>query len=425
LQKIATKLNDGHTTLFPNYSMNAIYPFQMYLEGTKTYLNSVNQEFSSSLGKEIVKINNAPVFDVLNSFRTTISSENDIYFRDKVRNLMQFFSTWEGNPYLAKDSTLTLTFTDNSTALLKPVSKRQINIVPVNKQELLNSPYEKTQQPFLYKLFPEKSICYLQFNSCSDQSTVRQQFVSNGQAISEQHEAMIAKIPRFDVFLSEMFDTVAKNEIKTLVVDVRENGGGNSRLCEMLMSWFKPLKSLKSGTSSIRFSKLWEMQYPILANEYKTEFAKKDIPFEYGKLYESTFLSQFESSDTAFYQKMNANFQDNTDENRLFKGNIIFIQNEDTYSSAGMLIIDAFDNRIGTVIGTKSSYRPCNYGDMLSFMLPNTNIKGFVSHKIFYRPEKENCFETTLTPNVLIESTWESILSGNDKCWNWILENSK
>jgi hypothetical protein len=423
LQKIATLFNDGHTSLLPNYSANAIYPFQIFIDGKRVFLRAVNKEFESSVGKEIIKINNAAVFEVINSFKSSISSDNDIYFRDKVKNLMQFLSSWEDNPSFSKDSTLTLTFADKSTALLKPVSRAQLNITSVNATGMSNSPRINSKQPFLYKLLPENSICYFQFNSCSDQSTMRQQFLSSGQNLTEQQEQAISQFPRFDVFLKEMFDSIAKNNIKTLVVDVRNNSGGNSRLCELLISWLKPFNAIKQETSSIRFSKLWEMQYPTLADEYQTGFSQKGIPFEFGKLYESSYLSQFENSDTAFHKKMNEYFQQNNDENKLFTGNVVFIQNSDTYSSAGLLITDVIDNGIGTVIGSKSSYRPCHYGDLLAFALPNTSIKGFVSHKIFYRPDKEKCNLDYIVPQIEIESSWNDVLDGKDKCWNWIIEN--
>ncbi|MDR1544850.1 MAG: hypothetical protein LBS50_10705 [Prevotellaceae bacterium] len=423
LQKITTLINDGHTLLMPNYSVNAIFPFQIFIDEQKIYLRAINKEFKTALGKEIVKINNAPALDVINSFKTSISSDNEIYFLDKVINFMQFFSSWEGNRYYKKDSTLALTFADKSTVLLKPVSRNQLNIVSVNSQGATNSPRTSTKQPFLYKLFSEKNICYLQFNSCADQSTARQQLLSSGQNITEQQEQMLTQMPRFDTFLSELFENIEKNSVKTLIVDVRNNGGGNSRLCELLMSWLKSSNTIKQETAVIRFSKLWEMQYPVLADEYKSKFAKKNVAFEYGKLYESAYLSQFENSDTAFYNKMNEYFQQNDDENKIFNGNVVFIQNSDTYSSAGLLITDVADNNIGTVIGTKSSYRPCHYGDLLAFTLPNTNIKGFVSHKIFYRPDKDKCTETSLIPDVEIKSVWADILNGNDKYWEWILKN--
>jgi len=121
--------------------------------------------------------------------------------------------------------------------------------------------------------------------------------------------------------------------------------------------------------------------------------------------------------------KIDKYFVKNNDEDKVFKGNIIFIQNAKTYSSAGLLITAAVDNSIGIVVGNKSSYRPCSYGDLLAWELPNTKIRGFVSHKIFNRSNMDKCDESSLTPTIYIPTSWVDVLNGEDVYWNWILEN--
>jgi hypothetical protein len=56
-------------------------------------------------------------------------------------------------------------------------------------------------------------------------------------------------------------------------------------------------------------------------------------------------------------------------------------------------------------------------------MLPNTNVKGCISHKIFIRPDAAKCGETTLLPTVQLESTWKDVVSGADVCWEWVLSH--
>ncbi len=41
-----------------------------------------------------------------------------------------------------------------------------------------------------------------------------------------------------------------------------------------------------------------------------------------------------------------------------YKGEVIFIQGPRTFSSAGILITTARDNKIGTIIGTESTFSP-------------------------------------------------------------------
>lgn len=76
------------------------------------------------------------------------------------------------------------------------------------------------------------------------------------------------------------------------------------------------------------------------------------------------------------------------------------------------------------VIGDKSSYRPCSYGDILSWQLPNTKIKGFVSHKLFNRPSLDKCEEDFIIPDVHLQADWKDIIEGKDIYWDWVLKNA-
>jgi hypothetical protein len=144
---------------------------------------------------------------------------------------------------------------------------------------------------------------------------------------------------------------------------------------------------------------------------------------EMGKLYLDSFENEKQKISSE-EKKILKYFMSNKKESNVFSGKTVFLQSKKTYSSAGMLIIDARDNGVGQVIGEKSSYKPCTYGDILSWQLPNTKITGGISHKIFNRPDKSKCNEPYLTPDILIEYRWENMLQGGgDQCWDWIIEH--
>ena len=107
----------------------------------------------------------------------------------------------------------------------------------------------------------------------------------------------------------------------------------------------------------------------------------------------------------------------------LFVGDIIFIQDEDTYSSAGMLITMAYDNHIGIVIGGPSSYNATSYGDILPWSLPNTQTTGTISHKLFLRPNHMDYNDIQLQPDEVIIPSWEEVCKDFDPCWSWVLKN--
>jgi hypothetical protein len=422
IQAIATLLNDGHTTLMPEIDTNIIYPVMYFIDDQDIYIVGINKEYKSSLGKQISNINGYPADDVIRSFKQLISSDNEIYFKNKVIDFMQLYSMWQYTPYCLPDSSLKLTFTDTTSTSIRPIAKSKINIVSPQPQAKHESIRGNNRIPFHYTMIPKKDICYLQFNSCIDQNSLRSQYLlSNPNMTENDLGKKISQYPRFDMFLSEMFDTIRANNISTLVVDVRNNTGGNSKLCNELLSWLKPVKSITVTNSYIRFSELWKQHYPALAARYEHVFAEIQQPLEMGKLYNSYTLPNL--SESSMEKKPNEYFLMNNDESLIFKGNVIFIQNSKTYSSAGMLITAAIDNNVGIVIGDKSSYRPCNYGDILAWELPNTKIRGFVSYKIFNRPNIAKCSEDYLLPTVYLHPDWKDVVEAKDVYWEWILKN--
>lgn len=431
MQSILTLLYDGHTTLLPIMNENLIYPFILFKDDKNIYLRGIDKKYEASLGKMITKINDQPAWEVINSFREVISCDNDTYFNDKVNDFMQLYSMWKDHKYCLSDSTLKLQFSDMETISLHPIPKKEIRLVALPNVQPSSTIREKnTKQPFIYKILPEENICYLQFNSCVDQSSLRIQYdriKGNSKVPESVIEKKLSEIPRFDDFLTDMFGEIREGNIQTLVIDVRNNLGGNSRLCDILLSWLKPYNDIEQFKSFIRFSKLWEQSYSSLADEYKQAFLRNNEIVEMGKLYESSLLpnlakkgnSVLAKEENSVLEKKNEYFRLN--EGLTFAGNVVFIQNAKTYSSAGLLISTAVDNGIGTVVGTESSYSPCNYGDLLYWELPNTQIKGCMSHKIFVRPDGARCSERSLFPAVHLVPTWLDVLSNKDVCWEWIL----
>lgn len=382
LESIVSQLHDGHTFIYCNYQSDTIFPMAFkYLNG-EFFIQGVEEGNDEFIGKKILTVNGFDMYDVMMSFGSLLSCDNDIFLIERFNCITKF--CWKDSKYNTQEA-LTVTCDDGSSLNLNYFSAKEIKWKWVETKPL-QSPYQKTQMPFRYEVYPENSICYLQFSSCKDKNTLRYQFQSRGfnGMTEEEFEEKIKDIPQFDIFLEEVFDTIQKLDIQMLVVDARSNSGGNSMLCDQLLSWLKPVDEIKSFDSQKRISKLMETNYPNAV----------------GNL-----------------------FTMNTDADKVFKGNVYFIQDNGTFSSAAMLIVMATDNNIGTVIGEAGSYRPCHFGDVLSYELPNTHVKGGVSHAYFMRPDKDACGENSLIPTIHIQRTWSDYIEGNDPWWNWILNN--
>ncbi len=223
-----------------------------------------------------------------------------------------------------------------------------------------------------YTLFPDQSICYLQFNKCME----------------------AADYP-FAKFLDDMFAKMEESGIKTLVVDVQYNGGGSSRLCDQLFVHLYPLDKMKFFTTYLRFSNLMAAYNPRIA-EVKKNWEGDGHKDE---------LYQMPSP------KIPADYQ----QPKIYDGRVVFVMGPKTFSSAGMLLTNARDHHVGTIIGTTSTFRPSHYGEVLPYRLPNTDVLGSISCKFFARPDTATVDEPYMQPDSGVN------LDDKDASWQYIL----
>ncbi len=225
-----------------------------------------------------------------------------------------------------------------------------------------------------YTIFPDMSICYLQFNQCVD----------------------IPESP-FEAFLDDMFTEMDAKKIKTLVVDVQYNGGGSSRLCDALLQHLYPVGKLENYTTYLRFSNLMAAYNPKIS----AVKARWENDGHRDELYEKPS------------PKIPADYQ----QPAVYEGNVIFVMGPKTYSSAGILLTMARDNHIGTIVGTTSTFSPSHYGEVLPYRLPNTGVLGSISCKFFARPDAATVDDTCLEPDCVIN------LDDKEQAWQYIIKN--
>ena len=224
-----------------------------------------------------------------------------------------------------------------------------------------------------YQLFTDKSICYLQFNKCAN-----------------------AQDYPFASFLNDMFAKMDEEDIKTLVVDVQYNNGGSSQLCDELFLHLYPLNKMKFFTTYLRFSDLMAMYNPRIAAAKKSWEDDGHVD----ELYQMPT------------PKIPADFQ----QSKLFEGQVVFVMGKRTYSSAGMLLTNARDHHVGTIIGTTSTFSPSHYGEVLPYRLPNTDVLGSISCKYFARPDTATVDDTCMQPDIEVN------LDDKDAVWQFIVE---
>jgi hypothetical protein len=181
---------------------------------------------------------------------------------------------------------------------------------------------------------------------------------------------------------TELDSTVAKlkNAVaagtKKVIIDVRDNPGGNSQTCETLLGAMG-MKAPGFGSYT---------RYSPLASEQEGSWQKSGSttrPVNPGEA------------------KGNANIA------------LIVLTNEYSFSAATMLGVFVQDGKLGTIIGRASGNSPSNYGNALDYQLTNSRIHGSVSFKRWLRPDAKGD-QKTLQPDVVVPVGGDSLQAALD-----------
>ncbi len=134
-----------------------------------------------------------------------------------------------------------------------------------------------------------------------------------------------------------------------IIIDVRDNAGGNSEVCRKLLN----AMGMENPTMGeyVRYSPLAHEAY---------------------KVYPITGNSNIEADVNVAIP--NSKIQ------------LVVLMNDHTYSSGLWLPVYVQDGKLGVVVGSPSINAPSHYGDILKYKLPNSKVEVSISHKYFKRP---------------------------------------
>lgn len=396
LAKLAASLGDGHTSVPFWMTFNKVFPVRFAFNNNSAIVDVSPEDNKEILGKEIKRINGKSVKQILQMARPLVSADNNAQFENTVKEYLMFADFW---PLLGlSNEVMHLDFTDGSSADITAVDRQNLKISQ-RQQNSSSRITSKRNTLFDYTIYEEESICYLQFNQFADRLTHPQ----------------YTQLARFDEFTRDMMAEIKTKGIKTLVVDLQYNSGGNSQLGDVLLSWLYPHQETRQYDVDVRVSELLCTFYP-----YYRKFTVGGKPLKIGQIYDYIGFDHSKDYQTDYSAPQDpAKHIFNYDGEQIFGGNVVFIQSKDSFSSTILLLTIARDNGIGIIVGEPSGGKPCHYGDMLYAQLPNTNTLTTVSHKYFRRPNMALENKECIVPDVSIELNHPE----RDLVWEWIVEN--
>lgn len=394
LNRLLVELQDAHSYI--PLSSSILYPFIIRFWEGEFYIHSTTPSKKGLSGKVITHIANQEISFIHKQLNLWIPSENPIKSGISGSYFLNNPSFLEAIGISSSKGMLPMTFKDGSQAtfLLEEKPQEMMTFSPVSHQ--ITSP---KNIPFHYQIVND--ICYFQFNAMID----RLSYQIGSQLMGEKtEENIITSLPSFEEFLRTMYAEIEKKQIQTLVIDMRYNGGGNSLLGDILLETLLSADTtFKPYLSFVRISDFLIETYPY----YKT------IEIEKNQLTSAHILPHSPKWETR--KKLG----------KLFDGKVVFIQGQNTFSSANYLLTTIKDNHLFPIIGSNTSQRPTCFGDVIPVLLPFTRTKAYISHSYFRRPCSDLDNEKTLYPDIFIPNSIEEKSKGKDACWDWIAKEKE
>ncbi|MBM2841491.1 MAG: TSPc protein [Bacteroidetes bacterium] len=426
LQSFLSHLRDSHTSVQGTWMGGPVeYPASFFWINDTLILASVGSEVDTTLiGSRVMSFNGIPVGEAFTRFARFITYEN-VY---QARRILQYYFVF---PTFHRDAGVVHSDTLDLTLIARDGTTRTHRMLPLQQPKRI-APYkshpitERVNRPFRYSVLKEEKACYLQWNTMMDLRMVR--LLSFPTNLLAYPVAWYMGIGYFENFLQDMFEEMKDNEVATLIVDLRGNGGGSSIYGEQLLYYLDVPSNIRVLSMAIRFSPLYREFFPEKYADYAASYAKK---YDGKKLPDTLIVTsdfvQTDSSEQRFFQNVSDAQSDYhiKPDRSVFKGNVYFLVGDGTYSSAVILSSLVKDNKLFTTVGQPTRGRPSHYGETLVLKLPNSGVVCRISCKKFFRPETAKDSEGALYPDIIIWPTFEDLKNGFDPVFEWVLQDAK
>lgn len=344
---IVMLLHDGHTTLYPLPEVNIL---DLPLFWSREGLLVKDRRGAFQPGDRITAIGGRSVKDLEEDLQQLIPAENENWVRTQAASLLrsEWFLQHLG---LVTEGTVLI----NATRAGHQISE-SIPLSSDSGQKEYN-PYPEHSAAFTFEIKPEQSLGIFQINDC---------------VYSKDYKSMVKRF----------FDEVYTQGISNIAVDLRNNGGGDSRVVEEFLA-YTDVRSYRSFGGEVRFSTQVKQQFP-------------DFPEDGTGKNEPAPVQNIQLTDHPF------------------NGSVYVLTSPRTFSSANWFALIIQDNKLGQIIGEASGNQPSAYGNVIEFQLQASGIGFQVSFQKFTRPDPSRDPATAVIPDIEAYTTAKDIIDRRD-----------
>ena len=352
ISPVVSKLKDGHTgVLFPYREWKSMNPFcfpfnpQISFEGK---LFASDRQSSLPKGAEILSINDIPSIHIFTMLLSSINGESEKW---RISLLNQSFVERFGVFY-GFDSIYKIKYKlEDKTDTLTIQGYRLKDLLELKRKEQKKKETQNIVQirPYSFKILADKTglIDFKEFS---------------GEA-------------QFPGFLDSIFSVMSKEKTKNLIIDLRDNGGGNSILGDELFQYISKVPFSQAGKTITKYSNIQSQFY---------EKHRKSGNFSF-----LTDLSESEFNTLVSHKPGSIVILEDTliplRENKYrFSGNVYVLASINSFSSASMFAWCFHKFNMGVIVGEETGGYIVSFGDIIYSVLPKSNLNMTISTKELY-----------------------------------------
>ena len=225
LASIAAIAHDSHTLVGMDASILSaidILPVGFDLFGEDLYVIMAADGYENLLGEKVVSINGCSFARIMDMARDTIPNDNDVYLAkslcDNHLRILQFYI----NLGIAEGKTITVMTEDGKETEVRSLPYSQASGMKYEYMQKAVPPTLNPNSAYSAMLLDDPSALLVNYHACME----------------------MEGFP-FQYFAEQVVSMLSAGPYKTLVIDLRYNGGGNSEIIKPLVKGLKELETRK------------------------------------------------------------------------------------------------------------------------------------------------------------------------------------
>lgn len=330
-QKCVSALNNGHTEIdFPAASYisylssgGTLFPLELAFENGKAW---VRKNWSDSdkieTGDEILAINGQQMDDVLKEIYPQVSAERTYFKNAKIEFLSFPRYYWQ---VFGAQNDFQVTVRDNSGESF------ELNIAAINGIEDFEMQRNEILNTFMQLKFVDGNA-YINPGSFS------------------------GDLAQYKRFVDSCFAQIQNSESENLIIDLRNNAGGDNEFSDYLVSYIadQPFR--------------WYHSFHLRTSSALKEIVREN--FDTTTLYNQQILHKTNGERYSFDFEP---YEPQSEDVR-FKGNVYVLVNRQSHSQAAVTAAQIQDLGFGKIVGEETGDYPTLYASQFTYVLPRTGI---------------------------------------------------